>query len=440
MKSSNPIVMVQAYRLLVNQMYNENMNYPLHLGVTEAGEGMEGRVKSSIGIGSLLEDGLGDTIRVSLTEEPEFELPVAKKIIQRYSQRCNHDKIKEINSIPVNPFKYNLRKTHQVLNIGEKNVPSVIADLTSLEKITTATLSELGYSYFKENDKWGISDFSCDYIDIGCREIDFNIPGSLGVIQEFSVWKNSKKNQHYPFLNVNEYLNEKDIHPILNFIYIRVDDLSNNELINKSKNDSRIVFLIDTFNEHGLAEQRSIFFKLMNSENTTPVIIGRTYGDLSVSDLQLYSSTDIGGLIIDGLGDGLYLGTDSEKSFFPLPCDFNKTSFAILQATRTRITQTDYISCPSCGRTQFDLMETTSLVREKTSHLKGLKIAVMGCIVNGPGEMADADYGYVGTGKELVSIYKKHDVIIKNISADLAVSALIDVIKENNDWIEPAKE
>ena len=178
----------------------------------------------------------------------------------------------------------------------------------------------------------------------------------------------------------------------------------------------------------------------MNSENTTPIIIGRTYGDLSSSDLQVYSSIDIGGLLIDGLGEGVYLGPDYEKSFFPFPGDFNKTSFGILQATRTRITQTDYISCPSCGRTQFDLMETTGLVREKTSHLKGLKIAIMGCIVNGSGEMADADYGYVGTGKKLVSIYKQHEVVIKNISADFAVNALIDIIKQNNDWKEPIKE
>ena len=436
MKSSNPIVMVEAYRLLVHCMSNEGMDYPLHLGVTEAGEGEDGRIKSSLGIGTLLEDGLGDTIRVSLTEEPEYEIPVAKKIVERYFNRSSHDKIEEINKNPINPFDYNKRKTRQVFNIGGENVPRTISDLNLLDEVTIDTLSELGYTYFKESDKWGISDFACDYIDIGKKKINFKIPGTLGVIQDFLVWKISKKNQHYPLLSIKEYLNEKNIHPKLNFLYLKLPDLSN-KIIDKIQKDSSIVLLIDTWNLHGLAEQRSIFIKLINAQNNVPVIIGRAYGNLSVSELQLYSSTDIGGLFIDGLGDGLYLATDQDKTDFPSISEFNKTSFGVLQATRTRITKTEYISCPSCGRTLFDLQEVTSRIRSKTQHLKGLKIGVMGCIVNGPGEMADADYGYVGTGVERISLYKKHDVIKKDIPMDIADEALIELIKENGDWIDP---
>jgi len=412
-------------------MIKENMNYPLHLGVTEAGEGEDGRIKSALGIGALLKDGLGDTIRVSLTEEPEFEIPVAKKLVERYYERSDHDKIQRINTYPINPFEYNVRETYQVLNIGGDNVPRVINDLQLVDKITRNTLSELGYTYFKEDDKWGISDLACDYIDIGDKEIDFKIPGTLGVMQAFSVWKHSKKVQHYPCLDINEYLDKQNIHPKLNFLYITLSKISE-EVLNKIKNDSTIVLLLDTDNKHGLSEQRRIFVKLINAKITAPVIIRRYYEDLTSSDLQLCSSTDIGGLFIDGLGDGLYIAAENCGSLD----DLNRTSFGILQATRTRITKTEYISCPSCGRTLFDLQEVTARIRSKTQHLKGLKIGVMGCIVNGPGEMADADYGYVGTGVGKISLYKKHDVIEKDVPMDKADDALITLIKKHGDWID----
>ena len=432
MKSSNPIVMVEAYRLLVNRMEAEDMNYPLHLGVTEAGEGEDGRIKSSLGIGTLLEDGLGDTIRVSLTEEPEFEIPVAKALVDRYNDRHNHEDIINLEHSNLNPFEYNLRNTDNVINIGGENTPRVVADLCLVDQINVETLTELGYTYFKDDDKWGISDFACDYIFIGDKNINFDIPGTLGVIQNYSTWNQKKKERHYPFLNINEYLEGLELHPQLNILYITLSKL-NKEIIEKLKIDSNVVLLIDTYNSHGMCEQRRLFIELLNSDCKTPVIIGRAYENLTVDMLQLYSATDIGGLFVDGFGDGVFIAAENCGALESV----NQAAFGILQASRTRISKTEYISCPSCGRTQFDLQETTALIRSKTQHLKGLKIGIMGCIVNGPGEMADADYGYVGTGVGKISLYKKHDVVKRDVPMDIADQALIELIKENGDWVEP---
>ena len=432
MKSSNPIIMVNAYRLLVNKMIKENMNYPLHLGVTEAGEGMEGRIKSSLGIGTLLEDGLGDTIRVSLTEEPEFEIPIAQNLVKRYLCRSKHSHIETIDSYPIDPFKYSKRLSKKVMNIGGDQVPRIIVDLHFIKKITPDILKEVGYTYSVNNDKWGISDLACDYIDLGDREINFNIPGTLGIIQDYSIWNKKIKPQHYPRMSVDEYIAAKKRSPLINFLYLTLDELTDT-LIERIKNDLTVVLILDTLNDHGLAEQRKAFIKLINSKVGVPIIISRCYEGVDLAHFELNSSTDVGGLLVDGLGDGLYLLPDSQISSL----DVNKISFGILQASRTRITKTEYISCPSCGRTQFDLQETTALVREHTSHLKGLKIAIMGCIVNGPGEMADADYGYVGTGNGLISLYKKHNVLKKNIPIGKSVEELINIIKINGDWIEP---
>ena len=431
MKASNPIVVVQAYRLLVKKMIEENMNYPLHLGVTEAGDGEDGRIKSALGIGTLLYEGIGDTIRVSLTEPPENEIPVAKKLVDRYS---NYKLINnEAFSIYGSDFK--VRKSSAVLNIGGDNVPRVINDLEYTHKITVNTLSELGYTYYEKDDKWGISDLACDFIDIGTKEIDFNLPGTLSVMQEFSVWKKSKKEQHYPYLNVNQYINEKDVHSKLNFLYITLSKLTK-QIINKIKNDSTLVLLLDFDNHDQLAEHRLFFAKLINANINTPVIIRRYYKNLNPSDLRLYSSTDIGALFIDGLGDGLCIAADNCGSLN----ETNRTSFGILQASRTRITKTEYISCPSCGRTLFDLQDTTAMIRSKTDHLKGIKIGIMGCIVNGPGEMADADYGYVGTGVGKISLYRGQKMVTSSIDSKYATEALIDLIKEDGNWVEPNKK
>ncbi len=434
MKSSNPQVMVQAYRLLVQKLDEENFQpYPLHLGVTEAGDGEDGRIKSSVGIGTLLEDGLGDTIRVSLTEEPEAEVPVALELANRYVKRKESYPISEITKYPIDPFSYTRRHTNEVQNFGGHQVPRVIADFSTKEKITAASLFALGYQYSVPLDKWNITDMACDYIFLGDRFIDFEIPGTLGLIFNHATWlKHKDKPRTYPFIVPKDYLAGVESSNHLNFIYTQLKDISD-EFINKLNLDSTAVLLIDTYNDHGLAEQRRLFVELINRECHVPVVIGRAYADLTSDQLQLYAATDLGGLLIDGLGDGVFIAAEhcgSDKMI-------NETAFGILQATRTRISKTEYISCPSCGRTLFDLQETTAKIRSRTSHLKGIKIGIMGCIVNGPGEMADADYGYVGSGPGRITLYRGKEVVKRNVPTPQAVDALIELIREDKNWIEP---
>ena len=433
MKASNTQVMVQAYRLLVNKMIANNQNYPLHLGVTEAGDGEDGRIKSAVGIGTLLEDGLGDTIRVSLTEEPEFEIPVAKNLAERYFVRKNSKKIPSIN-IPnsFSPFEYERRKTNEIINIGGHNVPRVIADFSEKQKISPANLFSVGYNYSVPLDKWNLTDQACDYIYLGDNEIDFQIPGTLGLIYNSQIFTKLKsKTRAYPLFCGNEYFSAKEKSSELNFVVADINTLLNPEF--KIQNlDATVVLIFDTMNEHGMAEQRKIFFELLNRDSKIPVIIKRNFVDLSQDKFQLHSSTDFGGLFLDGFGDGIWI---KQKNCAPSQI-INSTAFGILQATRTRISKTEYISCPSCGRTLFDLQETTGKIRERTSHLKGIKIGIMGCIVNGPGEMADADYGYVGTGVGKITLYKGKEVVERNIDSEKAVDALINLIKTHGDWVE----
>jgi len=432
MKSSNTQVVVQAYRLLVNKMQAEGMDYPLHLGVTEAGEAEDGRIKSAVGIGTLLEDGLGDTIRVSLTEDPEFEMPVAQELVKRYTDREEHQTITEIETNPFTPFEYNQRKTNEVFNIGGKNVPIVMADFCLKDKITPASLFALGYHYSVPLDKWNITDTACDYVFVGDNTIDFEIPGTLEVICNHKTWLNNKEKAH-PFIDVKSFLAGVELSEKLNVLYVTLPELSE-ELFSKLINNNTVVLMVDTYNKHGMAEQRKLFVELINNKCATPVIIGRAYRNLTETQLQLQSATDMGALLIDGLGDGVFIAAENCGSDKVV----NDTAFGILQATRTRISKTEYISCPSCGRTLFDLQETTAKIRAVTSHLKGLKIGIMGCIVNGPGEMADADYGYVGTGTGKITLYKEKEVVQRNIPETEAVDSLIELIKEHGDWIESA--
>jgi (E)-4-hydroxy-3-methylbut-2-enyl-diphosphate synthase len=428
MKASNTRVMVQAYRLLVAEMIKEGMDYPLHLGVTEAGEGEDGRIKSAVGIGTLLADGIGDTIRVSLTEAPEHEMPVAQKLLAHFEGIEAHEKIEDITENPLHSFDYARRKTAEVLNIGGGNVPVVMADFCLKEKITPASLFALGYNYSFPLDKWHISDMAADYIFVGNNDVNFEVPGTLGVIYNYTKWLTHKKG--YPFLTINDYLDETALSKKLNVVYVCLSELSE-ELYDKLKGDKTAVLMIDTYNENGLAEQRKLFTELMNNNIKTPVIIGRSYVDFSEQQLQLSASSDFGALLLDGLGDGIFIAAENCGSSQSI----NSLAFGILQASRTRISKTEYISCPSCGRTLFDLQETTAKIRKVTNHLKGVKIGIMGCIVNGPGEMADADYGYVGTGKGKITLYKQQTIVEKNIPESEAVNALISLIKTHGDWV-----
>ncbi|MBI35387.1 MAG: 4-hydroxy-3-methylbut-2-en-1-yl diphosphate synthase [Flavobacteriales bacterium] len=420
MKASNPKVMVHAYRLLVNQMMSAGMNYPLHLGVTEAGDGEDGRIKSATGIGTLLEDGIGDTIRVSLTEDPEFEAPVAKALANRYSSRENAIKLSTTDKFVINPFEYKKRTTHQILNIGGDNVPRVIADLSNVEKIKPAHLYPFGYVYNISDDKWTIQDVSADYIYIGNQSIEFDIPGTIGVIQNRAKWE--QKERHYPVFEFGAEIDTND----LCFVEAKTDEIMTENL----SLPSQAVLILTTTHPHGMADHRRVFNKLFNDSVSNPVIIRRGYKEVTEDLFQLHASTDFGALLIDGLGDGVWVESDlsSQKVM--------ATIFGFLQATRTRISKTEYISCPSCGRTLFDLQETTQLIRSRTSHLKGVKIGIMGCIVNGPGEMADADYGYVGSGHDRITLYKGQEVVEKSIPSAEAVDKLIELIQENGDWVE----
>jgi (E)-4-hydroxy-3-methylbut-2-enyl-diphosphate synthase len=432
MKASNVQVMVQAYRLLVHRMMQEGWDYPLHLGVTEAGDGEDGRVKSAAGIGALLEDGIGDTVRVSLTEDPEFEIPVARALVDRYNDRKGHAPIPAMEHVPVDPFTHQRRHTHEVLNMGARHVPVVMADLSSKEKITPATLFAWGYRYSVPLDKWNITDQACDHAYIGKNSIDFEIPGTLGIVQDHAVWlANSEKPRHYPFIQKKDYLAGAERHPQFNLVYATLPELDD-AFISKLKSDPTAVLLIDTDNAHGMAEQRRLFFSLMEKGCVTPVIIGRAYSNIDKDHLVLHSSTDLGPLFLDGLGDGIFIA-DEDGGREDLVC---RTAFGILQATRTRTSKTEYISCPSCGRTLFDLQETTAKIRSRTSHLKGVKIGIMGCIVNGPGEMADADFGYVGTGPGVITLYREKEVVKRNVPSEHAVDELIGLIKEHGMWVE----
>ena len=433
MKASNPQVMVQAYRLLILKMQELNMNYPLHLGVTEAGEGEDGRIKSAVGIGTLLEDGIGDTVRVSLTEDPEFEIPVAKNLIERYSNRVNHKAIPEIVRLPYSPYDFQKRVSKDAQNVGGSNVPRVIADFSEKQKITPASLFAVGYNYSVPLDKWNLTDQACDYIFVGDNTIDFQIPGTLGLIFNASTWNNlSDTTRSYPLFKLADFLSADKKSEQLNFVSVSIDDiltLSNTTIASFSV---PVTFVLETSNDHGMAEQRRIFVEFLNNSISIPVIIKRNYSNVPEEKFQLHASTDFGALFLDGFGDGIWISQTNCTS----AKNINAIAFGILQATRTRISKTEYISCPSCGRTLFDLQETTAKIRSRTDHLKGIKIGIMGCIVNGPGEMADADYGYVGTGIDKITLYKGREVVERNVNSDKAVDALVELIKKHGDWVE----
>jgi len=431
MKASNTQVMVQAYRLLVDTMVKEGMNYPLHLGVTEAGDGEDGRIKSAVGIGTLLEDGLGDTIRVSLTEDPEFEAPVAKALADRYARRRtnlpeNNERI-DIKGLPYDPYAYNRRITRPVQHIGGQHHPVVMLDVSAKNLKDPFFLTAVGYQYNAVLDKYNIADQACDLVYLGDALPSFSFPGNLRQVYNYATWQGLKdKNNCHPLLSLEDYamLAVKD--EVLNLVQVNAGNFNISLL--QALNDT-VVLVLETTAEHGMAEQRAFFAALLEYHIQLPVIIKRTYTAISADALTLYAATDLGALLTDGFGDGVWI--DAPQTDLSV---VNAVSFIILQATRTRISKAEYISCPSCGRTLFDLQETTQLIRSRTDHLKGIKIGIMGCIVNGPGEMADADYGYVGAGPDRITLYRGKEVVKKNVGAAQALDDLIELIKEDGNW------
>ncbi len=480
MKASNPQVMVQAYRLLIQQMDAEfGECYPLHLGVTEAGDGEDGRVKSAAGTGTLLEDGIGDTVRVSLTEDPEFEIPVCRDLVKRYenaNQKIENN-IPPLGGqgakIPYSPFSYSRRETFSVDNIGGHHVPVAIADLSKIENITLQHLESVGYKYDKARDKWNISDAAADYIFTGHQIIDFSLPGTLKVIMYPAAWQeviassledNLQEAKYFPIFDAGGYVNSELKSDAINFVMIDCfnDETSINDFtyLDELANDKTVVLCLSSMNKHAMPAVRRMFIELMNRNIYNPaIIICDSYWQTADEHLIHYA-TECGALLLDGFGDGICLGVISKSykqsamsneqninsagrnylSNSTIEQFINSTAFCILQATRTRISKTEYISCPSCGRTLFDLQETTAKIRSVTNHLKGVKIAIMGCIVNGPGEMADADFGYVGSGVGKITLYKGKDVVKRNVDSAIAVDELINLLKENDAWVEPEEQ
>jgi len=471
MKSSNPLVMVQAYRLLVTHMLDEfGECYPLHLGVTEAGDGEDGRIKSAIGIGSLMEDGIGDTIRVSLTEDPEFEIPVCKDLVERYGlddgqRTTDNSKPPAVGKGPLamgslptansnlqtaySPFEYSRRKTTPVKNIGGKNVPIVMADFMMAKTIAAADLEVIGYRYDITTDKWNIADAAADYIYTADKIIDFALPGTLNFICNYKIWDAAETDAQkcFPLFTPYEFLGAEKKHAALNFISVCVDD-DNNALIKKLEEEKNIVLCIYSEKKNAMQQMRTFTNGLMLQNINCPIVIAVESMQSTIDAQLIEFSATAGGLLLDGMGDGIWLINDptkiennvvSGRTYLAATNNYqflNNTSFSILQAVRTRISKTEYISCPSCGRTLFELQETTAKIRNVTNHLKGLKIAIMGCIVNGPGEMADADFGYVGSGIGKITLYRGKEVVKKNIPSEVAVDELINLLKESGVWVE----
>jgi (E)-4-hydroxy-3-methylbut-2-enyl-diphosphate synthase len=465
MKSSNPQVMVQAYRLLVATMDAEfGEHYPLHLGVTEAGDGEDGRIKSAIGIGTLLEDGLGDTIRVSLTEDPELEIPVCRDLVKRYTSATspadapNKPVEQTPVALPYSPFEYKRRQTAAVDTIGGGQVPVVIADLSKLTAITPDDLRPVGYTYNEATDKWTIADTAADFIFTGHHLLPFALPGTLRVIVYPATWMQAgDRSKYLPIYDDAGFVKVETKSAQINFVMLDCngadDELGLSSYLRELGADPTVVLCLSSTASNAVQQVRQGFVTLERAGLRNPVVLIVDSNWQTADEHLVHFGTEAGALLLDGFGDGICLGM-TPASHSALAGNFqavsgrtyqssatvegfvNNTAFSILQATRTRISRTEYISCPSCGRTLFDLQETTARIRAVTHHLKGVKIAIMGCIVNGPGEMADADFGYVGSGPGKITLYKGKDVMKRNVPSAVAVEELVQLLKENGAWVE----
>lgn len=408
-KASNTVVMVKTVRLLVAVMEKEGMAFPLHLGVTEAGDGEDGRIKSALGIGALLADGLGDTIRVSLSEEPEAEIPVARKLVDYVVARQDHPYIPGLEATGFNYLSPTRRKTNAVRNIGGDNLPVVIAD--RMDGRTEVN-----------------PQFTPDYIYAG-RELPIVREANVEYILDADVW--TGESGTWPAYNHAQLPLMGECRAELKFLFMPYM-AQTDEVIACLKVHPEVVVISQSNHPNRVGEHRALVHQLMNEGLENPVVFFQHYQEDQAEELQIKSAADMGALIFDGFCDGIFLFNQGSLSHAIV----DATAFGILQAGRIRTSKTEYISCPGCGRTLFNLQSTIARVKEATSHLKGLKIGIMGCIVNGPGEMADADYGYVGAGRGKVSLYKRKECIEKNIPEEEAVEKLIELIKKNGDYTE----
>jgi len=410
-KSSNTRVMVHTVRLLVSAMKAENMDYPLHLGVTEAGGAEDGRIKSAVGIGALLADGIGDTIRVSLTEEPEEEIPVARRLRDMFVKRAGHPVIKPVENFTYSPFEYHARESHKVGIFGGVQTAAVVADL-------------------RGGIETEVSAIQCEAV-ICDKPLERLPQGYERLLQIVPVESNDGLAGSYlwPLYRIDEFRSVSDVKgPFV--LEMEYGDLEG-AVVDRLRKEKDCVILLGTKNINGVAEQRAFFLAMQAMGLSHPVIIHRRYEEKGLADLQIEAAADMGMLLLDGYGDAVSLSAPAVG--FASLVDL---LFGILQASRVRFSKTEYISCPGCGRTLFDLQTTSLKVRQRTSHLKGLKIAVMGCIVNGIGEMADADYGYVGAGPGKVSLYRNRELVSRALPEEEAVDRLVELIKESGDWVD----
>jgi len=433
-KSSNTVMMVKTVRLLVSEMNKEELYYPLHLGVTEAGEGEDGRIKSAVGTGALLNDGLGDTIRISLTEDPEIESPVGRKMVDYVLEKEGHCPIASPSYSQINLCDFYKRSTQEVANIGGRKPVVVIADFSLERHFSSDFPEQIGYKMSAENLEWEKGDLAADFIytngfDPSIRDF----PKELGLIVDSVCWEDAFQYSErvHPLFSAEVFLHDdlssftSDIH----FVSCSYSDLTE-EFMNKLQANPKAVLLCQSRHQNAFAEQRAFVFKLIQFNCKTPVVFHRLFNENDLEDLQLKSACDLGAIFIDGLGNGICLNNIGNISRE----EVNAAAFGILQAARVRTSKTEFISCPGCGRTLFKLQDVVSEVKQKFAHLSHLKIGVMGCIVNGPGEMGDVDYGYVGAGAGRVSLYKSQELVKKNILSEDAIEELIQIIKENGDW------
>ncbi|HOR40017.1 MAG TPA: 4-hydroxy-3-methylbut-2-en-1-yl diphosphate synthase [Paludibacteraceae bacterium] len=411
-KASNTMVMVHTVRLLVATMQQEGMRFPLHLGVTEAGDAEDGRIKSAVGIGALLIDGIGDTIRVSLSEHPKNELPVANKMVDYINQVAKAPTIEPFiyHNNFFKPFAYNRRKSIPVGPIGNTHVPIVIHSLSDTENGIDVTATKP------------------DFIYVGSSIVNtYPTPKII----DAAVWR--KEENTYPMFSIETYTNIQMCDADIVFLSMKSTEITK-EICEFISATTRVILIVQLLSENPVGEGRKVFATLHYYQVENPVVLQRAYNEEDIEMLQIKSSVDIGSFFLDGFGDGIMLENKQKIQ------DTVSLSFSILQATRARMSKTEFISCPGCGRTLFDLQQTIAHIKRATSHLNHLKIGIMGCIVNGPGEMADADYGYVGAGKGKISLYKKQECVQRNIPEKEAVQRLIQLIKDNGDWYDNGAE